>query len=395
MKKLFFATLAAISLLACSKEEGGTPGTTGDPNISLALKIDRGLNSRAIQKPGEKNQLIQSMIIEVFNESKSLIETKVLSASQISAATGSLADLNDAARIVIEDVDSRAEYIKIWGFQAAGVNTIPTLNGTINDNQMSFDMIPFYPAPQTAGGALLSTTDANGFVSVNKSSDPAPGPASGGHDGHKIWTAQATLAPYLARFEMKPTTGITAKTSGDEGDMDLFPAGTTIAITGLYMNNIKDTPGAVIHLNGGNNAVWGSGEWAENNRYYGTGTPSWNKMYNAEGTHGTAQALDFGANADCYNLYAQSGSPHAVVRVLVTIPGEEPKYGFITIKDFRVDASTLLSADGVQTGKIYKVNLDMVVKPSDVTPDPESATADLYAQVTILDWDEVNLTPEL
>lgn len=401
MTKLFVLAMLALTLFSCSKENENI-GSPENKTISLALKVQQGSFTKSLQTPGATGQSINSMILEVFDASKNKIAGKNLSASEISAAMSDVdgsKPLDDASRIVIEGIDSRAAYIKIWAFQKSSITASVDLTTSINNHQTAFNEIPFYPIQQTVGSTpgLLSTTDSEGFISINKSESPAPGPGAGSHSEHKIWTVQTTLRPYFARFEVKPTPGsgiVADETAGN------FPAGTTIKVTGIYINNINDAKSdANVTTFAGNHANWGTGDWADNNGYYGNGTPSWTNMYNAPGgnNHLSATAIDFSSQPDCYNLFAQAGSPHVIVRVLVDLPAATDYYGFITIKDFNITGgnSEKLSAKGIQSGKIYQMALDITVKPKDITPDPESTAADLYASVTILDWTEVKITPEL
>ena len=382
MKKLFLMAFAAMTLFSCSNEGDASVVDDNASTFSLALKIERETFTRAMQTPGTGDPAdIQSMIIEVFDATYFKIAAKALSPQEIAGAMGNTAVLGDAGRIVFPNISSRAAYVKLWAFQSnVAIANLPVLGGSINDYQMAFDAIPFYPVTGTIGS---SVTDANGFISINKSVTPAPD---------------------FARFEMKPTLptgGITAVTTPDLNTNDAFPVGTTIDITGIYMNNIRDQKGGAIVTNAGNFMSWGSGNWATGHPYEIDG--DWSNMYNAAASHATTTPLDFSTLSDCYNLYAQAVSPHVIVRVMVNLPAGsamanamgENYYGFITLKDFKTTSGTLLSNLGVEAAKIYKVALDLAVKPSNIDSEPEATAADLYAKVTIVEWTEVALTPEL
>lgn len=400
MKKLFLMLFVCMTLFACSNEEKGDfTNPTDNSKFALSLKIEQKTFTRGMQAPGTTATAnIQSMIIEVYDALYNKIGFKELSSAEITAAKSNL-DMDDASRIMIPNIDSRAAYVKLWAFQENGIKSVPDLTTSINSHQTKFEEVPFYPVTGMSGN---STIDVNGFISINKNATPAPGP---NNNGNKIWTVETELAPYFARFEIKPTPvtgGIVPKTVGTGNDTNIFPVGTTIDITGIYMNNIYDLSTGPVVLNKGNHAAMGSGDWEVGHPY--APARAWSNMYNASSEHATTTALDFAANADCYTLFPQSGSPHVIVRVFVKLPegsvmanslGYSQFYGFITIKDFRISVDELLSAKGVLASKIYKVALDLTAKPSDVTPDPESANADLYAKVSIVDWTEVDLTPEL
>ena len=402
MKKLFLMALTAITLFSCSNEETDQviDNNNNPSSFSLALKIERKTFTRSMQDPGTGSAAsIESMIIEVFDATYSKIGSKALSSTEIAGAMNAGAALGDESRIVFSGIDSRAAYVKIWAFQTnVAAADLPVLGGSINKYQMPFKAIPFYPV---AGEIADSTTDSNGFISINKSNNPAPGPNT---NGNKIWTVEASLAPYFARFEIKPTLpvgGITPITSPDPIGNNAFPVGTSIDITGIYMNNISDLEGQSVTLNLGNLMSWGNGDWADGHPYAVDG--EWSNMYNAVAPHTTTTPLDFSSQSDCYNLYSQGVSPHVIVRVMVNLPAGstmatamgEKYYGFITLKDFKTTSGDLLSRVGVDAAKIYKVALDLAVKPSNIDSEPESATADLYAKVSIVEWTEVELTPEL
>ena len=400
MKKSLLMACMAMMFFSCANEELPTKNEEIDVNntYSLSLRVNKSSATKGIQTPGITGAALKSMIIEVFDGKRNKILTEKLDSAQIAKVINASIALNDTSRVIIKGIDARAEYIKIWAFQSEiNSGNLPVLGDSINNYQTGFASIPFYPVEGNNGN---SKTDANGFVSINKTNAPASGSNT---SGNKIWTVETKLAPYFARFEMKPSTGIIPKTKADSAaDLNVFPEGTTIDITGIYMNNINDLKDAnSLTLIKGNLNNWTTGDWASDHPYKTNG--SWSNMYNAPGDHKTANPILFAAGADCYNLFAQEKSPHVVVRVRVHIPENTPLsdiygtdyYGFITLRDFKISESVKLSSTGVETGKLYKVALDLTVKPTDISPDPESSFADLHAKVEITDWEEVNLTPEL
>lgn len=403
MKKNLLMACMAMMFFSCANEELPTKNEEIGDNqtYSLSLKVNKQSVTKGLQTPGVIGSTIKSMIIEVFDGNYNKLMSKDLTTAQIDGALKADAELNSLDRVIINDIDSRAAYVKVWAFQSVIMaENLPVLGKSINNYQTDFASIPFFPVQGVVGE---SVTDINGFISINKTNDPAPGPNA---SGNKIWTVESTLAPYFARFEVKPSAdgGIIPKTAADSAeDVNVFPSGTIIAITGIYMNNINDKNDDVsLTLIKGNLNNWAAGDWASGHPYTNTGF--WSNMYNAPGAHQSASAIDFATNADSYNLFAQKNtSPHVVVRVLVTLPEGSPLisvygkvyYGFITLRDFKISDNEKLSQNGVFAGKLYKVALDLTVKPSDIAPDPESALADLHAKVTIIDWVEVPLTPEL
>lgn len=402
MKKIFMMACMATMLFSCANEDLLTKNeeVNVDQTYSLALRVNKASFTKGIQTPGTNASAnITSMIIEVFDGNYNKLLSKDLSATEITAAINQTGNLENMERVVISGIDSRAAYVKVWAFQGAITSAaLPVFGNSINSYQTDFASIPFYPVTGIKGN---STIDADGFISINKTEAPAPGPNS---SENKIWTVESDLAPYFARFEVKPTTGITPKTTPNlPEDVNVFPVDTKIDITGIYINNINNKKDdTTLTLNKGNLNNWATGDWATNHPYTSDGL--WSNMYNAFGDHKDAAPMSFASNADCYNLFAQvTSSPHVVVRVMVHLPEGSPLisvygkdyYGFITLRDFNVAGGGKLSASGIQNGKLYKVALDLTVKPSDIAPDPESSLADLHAQVTIIDWEQVDLTPEL
>lgn len=394
MKKSLLMACMAMMFFSCANEELPTKNEEIDVNntYSLSLRVNKSSATKGIQTPGITGAALKSMIIEVFDGNRRKISTKELDADQIARAIDGGNALDDISRVIIDTIDARAEYVKIWAFQSEiKSGGLPKLGKTVNNYQTDFDSIPFYPVGGKKGN---STIDEDGFISINKTN------VLNASD-HKIWTVETDLAPYFARFEVKPTTGIVPKTTPEsDGDLNVFPENTTIDITGIYVNNINDLKGAEsLTLVKGNLNNWASGDWASDHPYKPNG--SWSNMYNAPGLHELAKAISFDSKADCYNLFGQKdSSPHVIVRVMVHLPQALPVYGkdyygFITLRDFKISESVKLSSTGVETGKLYKVALDLTVKPTDISPDPESSLADLHAKVEIIDWVEVNLTPEL
>lgn len=417
-KSLFTAALAGMALCSCSTEND-VDTSNNDDRVSLALNVSTKTISRAMEGGADISALdIQTMIIELYDVNKKKIVDKSLSASEIAAVMEPIPGLGDKSRIVMEGISKEALYAKIYAYQAQ-VQDVADLSVGVNNFQKGFEAVPFFISEGTTESPFDAAT---GLITINKSNSPAPGPSTDtGHEGHKIWTIEATMSAYLARFEVKGS--ITASNEDPISGGAAKPwAG--IVVTGIYINNIKDkVADATPVLIEGNHQNWEQGDWATGHPYVKT-SGSWSNMFDAntgQEAHATSNTALFAAananNVAAYQIFPQgvansgtpetNAAPHVIVRLLITpdkdVVDKEPYYAFITLRKFKVyrgsgnETVTNNYLNGVERGKIYRIDLNTLaaLTPGDPDPDPESGTADLYVKVSIEHWTELYLRPEL
>lgn len=374
MKKIFLLAVAASTLLACSNNDLDLTTDTGDKPLAMSVYLSK-VTDRAISDAAQNGATINSLQVRVlttegaqiggvhtFNSSSTPTLTTLI--------TGSVAD---DANIIVEKVSSTASSVEVRGYNNATAPASWEALSTIDAKSVNaiqsyaFENIPF-----------ISTTGVDGKDIITKGTD------LNGNE-RKKWTAEPSIKPYFARFEVSGTP-ILYKEDGSA----VLNDGTTIVVNNIYMNAVGNKTGGVTTY--GNTG----GNWTYDGTSISGTSGNWEAGYytNFADMYGDAPT---GAQVQAFNLWSQATMPHVILKVTVTPKGDAEKAyaGFVTIKNF-----TATGVSGIVNGNIYSVNLgDLHIKYNsetgggDIDPNPEDVEADLHLKVTVLPWVKVNLTP--
>lgn len=396
--------LVALTIFSCSNEAENIPEVeTGNAALYLAIAMPK---TKAMTDPiTTPPAVITKLMVQAYDATdKAVGALSIISGQTLTdlLAVNGISPGTDSKQIVVETISNNATYIRVWGYHDVSQTDTPIYTGAeaINTLQaLGFDGVPY-----EAGKILIAKSQNLG---------------TGAHAEHKVWTATATLKPYLARFEV---TG-TPKSKAD-GDL----ASASIHVSGIYMNNIRLDAQLVTPttLKAGNGAHWDFSTAKDNNG------GNWENSYYTDyasmfdGLPATPTVLPTPAlviqspwennsiwnnskSAAGYNLYPQDETPHLVLCVVVDKDGRDATtndqyYGFVTISKFRkgngldatipTDGTGLLN--GIINGNLYQIDLsDLQLTEKDITPDPEPKEQDLYLKLTVTPWNAVKLTPEL
>lgn len=402
MKKIILMALVALTLFSCSNEAENIPEVeSGNAALYLAIAMPK---TKAMTDPvTTPPTVITKLMVQAYDATdKAVGALSIISGQTLTdlLAANGMAPGTDSKQIVVETISNNATYIRVWGYHDVSQTDTPIYTGAeaINTLQaLGFDGVPYQ-----ADKILIAKSQNLG---------------TGAHAEHKVWTATATLKPYLARFEVSGTPK-------SKADGDLKNA--SIQVSGIYMNNISLKGKTAPTLKAGNSAHWDfstakdndGGNWEDS--YY-TDYVSMFDGLPAAPTVLPAPALVIQSpvennsiwynskNATGYNLYPQDETPHLVLCVVVDKDGSDATtndqyYGFVTVSKFRkgngldatipTDGTGLLS--GIINGNLYQIDLsDLLLTEKDITPDPEPKEQDLYLKLTVTPWNAVKLTPEL
>lgn len=412
MNKIILVALVAFTLFSCSNEAEMTPEVeTGNASLYLSISMTK---TRAMTDPvGTLPTAITTLIVQAYDAADNTVGAPSTISGQAlkDLLTSSAANSNsNANQVVLKTLSTNAAYIRVWGYHDDTQTATPIYTGTedINDLQeFGFNGVPYEA----------------GKIKIVKSPDLG----TGAYTNHRVWRATATIKPYLAHFEITGTPKL--KSDGDLKDA-------SIAVSGIYMNNIKlDAREATLPtLKVGNGGSWDfsaakddqvdkkntGGNWEPD--YYDTYKSMFDGLPKATNTlPNPALIIQPTLNdnslwittppktAASYNLYPQNVTPHLVLCVVVDSDGDDQTtndrfYGFVTLSKFRkgtgadagvpTDASGLLS--GIISGNLYQIDLsELELTAKDITPDPEPKDQDLYLNLTVTPWNQVKLKPEL
>lgn len=212
-----------------------------------------------------------------------------------------------------------------------------------------------------------------------KTEIPYVGRSEAGVTGNETagYKAAIKIAPQVARIEV---SGIINATD-DANDC-------TVNIDGVYMNKYManlSSPTAAVTLTSENGETINN---ATAGMFDLSSATDWNSAFTA-----TTPSKCAG-----YQLFA--GSYGVTLAVTVTpnatkYPGVAAEKGFVVIKKFA-------SVDKLEAGKIYRLNLtasgledNFHYPDTPVTPDPSGEQKAVKVTVTVTEWTEVSVTPEL
>ena len=429
IKKILFGLTIISSLFSCSNDEIQEVNKKGT-NLKFSLGISevktRGIGPGAAQE-GLTNLVrnnIKSIRLEFKTASDVVLASHDLNAEQLAA-------IKEGKPVVFEDIHTSTSKVSAY------MNTVTGDEG-INSLQQN-------------AGYELKIMEYEGTGNVTPSSTTQP-------NGHVLWNASVQVSPTLSRFEVKGESKLKiAQTPDDKPNATreeagiYFPEdvlakkeqearelceaaesytykyslvftphfdGEEITAEEVYVNNFKNTRTAnelVYHKGDGIN---GWEEAAQQN--YGT-DGAYSHMWDLYKLTETSHAAG-------YNLFPQSAKsneleavkkemPHIVLKLKMT-QNENPSTRWLTIRSFfdkKVPQSRISSFDA---GSVYRLNLDAITlnrftvsltvsanggkptKPEIIDPDPtdpmpEPVKIDLSVGLEILDWNYIDVTPEL
>lgn len=242
----------------------------------------------------------------------------------------------------------------------------------------------------------VTATDITGYQALGAdflSKVPMTSPAVAPTTHTTIATAkEVTLVPVpdMARIEIAGSIVPTA------------PAGKTsayksVTVEAVYVNNYKATATATAPTK-----IEATGDWSA---AYATTMRDFL-------TDEDRTALTDKSKASAFQVYPATAAadadnlPHIILKVkyvLNTTPETTKENRYITIKGYKSDATTALTA--IEAGKIYKLDLASLndsfgtddsgnpIDPTDETP--EADKTDLYVKITAYQWTAVNIIPDL
>lgn len=342
VKSLFVAMMALATMASCSNEDDATNVENAGTPKSVSLSLDYA-STRAIEASETAGRPTLTNIYVLAYKDVACTEFK----QKIALTTEQAAALTTENGKVTVDIPTDAMGIKMIANNGKST-VIPDLIVDYQGKNIK-TQIP-YVGQSEAG---VKGTEKDGY------------------------TAEINIAPQVARIEV---SGIINATN-DANDC-------TVTIDGVYMNKYVSnlsSPTSTVKLTSDNGITI-------NNATTG--------MFD-ESTTATDWELAITKDPSKCAGYQLFAGKHYTVTLAVTVtpnatkyPDATPEKGFVVIKKFA-------GIDELKAGKIYKLNLtasglddNFHYPDTPVTPDPSGGKT-VSVDVTVTEWTEENVTPEL
>lgn len=367
MRKILLVALAATALFSCSKES--VDNSTEKGNASLYMSVKKAETKTAENTGGSNGGYVTSLYVQLVDGSGVQFGSAYAAPSAFMDALSGGTPGNADNVLFIEKVPQNAAKVIAYGFKAASAPAgfdLSNYDGTkvINNLQGEFADVPFF---NVSSGSYTATE-------INK-------------DNATQWKTTTNISPYFARFEI---TGAPKAGSGIN----------SISVSEVYINNFNATHGAsalTAYVGNGAHFIFDASHNITGTTGGGSGSDEGDWGTNPYTSSGAASKMYDNYTSSMYhgyNLYAQSSMPQVVLKVSVTTDNSNTFTGFVTIGGFKDATNTAVSA--IEIGKLYKLGLgEFTINISDVDPEPNHETADLHMTITVTDWEEVEITPNM
>ena len=369
--KTFLAVaLAAMTLASCNKEEGADVAATDAVKKSLVVALPgASVGTYAVEEPqaaGQITPLYSDAVVYLLDAGDS-------------ATCYAFEDADLAAKsIKIEEV---VKPVKVMVIVNKGNAALPTGKTTLSAIETTLDALTV--EEQNKALANLAADDAKGNVAGNYISvqqvtlkgETTTLEDETDWDGHDAWKADVELKSLVSRFEI----GTVKKGTGLED----------LTVANVYVNYFYNT----YDMDAAAATKLDEGTW--------DGSTVLAELKNAGSTEVTSAA---GTKCYAYQVFAGDMVPHIIFEVSGTVSdGYKLADGttgaftgkYITVTGFK-DSSTDITT--IEAHKIYKVGLEsggIEITPEVITPDPEVTKYDLKVNITVADWIETTVTPNI
>lgn len=358
MKKILLMALVAMTIFSCSKEEENVPSLDG--KASLTVKIDMSKFTRSGDGivsdpiPG-----ISQMLLVVEDKDGTQVTEKVVTNNFTSPIKliEKTADANLIGGMVYVYAVTTGNDWTSPGVELSTSN-LPTLAANQSD-------INLWQKDQTATKGGFVNVPYYGAAKIVQNGINA--------DSHILLTANVTITPELGRVQVLGTPQ-----GGDKVVGSSTVTVSDIVVTNVYINNVLSN-GALVSPRGNNSNDWVNG-------FFNTG--------------GTLFSMQDAGSGFGYQVF-DGNTPHVIAKITykTSVDGgaTADHTGFITIQKFAYDGETNKDLT-VLKGKIYNVNLGALTITYDkIGDEPYDNTVyyDLVANVAVLPWSIINVTPEL
>lgn len=371
MKSLFVAALATMALASCNKDEGAkTPVENGKTNFEVTLP--GALATYAVETPQQAGQItplyndVTVYLVDAGDNAKAYIWDD----AEIKAKAKRFEQIKVPAKVIVvvnKGAATLPESATMTVLQEA-LNTI-----AVADQNKALANVAAEDAKGNAAGDYISAQQVTLYGEQTNFTDET---IEADHDQtHKLKKAAVELKSLVSRFEVgkvKPGEGLKS-----------------LEVEAVYINYFYNAYGKTEKQ-----------ALTENTWLYDTFTPTW-----ATDEASTEVTSEDGTKAYAYQVFAGNLVPHIIYKVKGETEGkyklfdgtEGPFEGkYITVKGFYEGTTTPITA--IEAHKIYKMGLTdggIEIKAEEITDKPEKEKVDLLVAVTVADWTETTVTPEI
>lgn len=365
MKSLFVAALVTMALVSCDKENTPrTPAETGKTNFEVTLP--GAIATYAVETPQ-----VAGRITPLYND-----VTVYLAEPSGNAKAYTWTDEE------IKNKSKRFEQIlppsKVVVVVNKGSVTLPE---SVSTTSLLSELHKIVIADQNKAEANVATEDARSNAAgdyISAQQVTLIGEATNftdeaADDGHTLKKAAVELKSLVSRFEVgtvKPGAGLKSLT-----------------VEAVYVNFFYNEYGKTTQQS------FTETSWPANF------TPAWAT------DNGSAEVTSQdGTKVYAYQVFAGDMVPHIIYKVSGELEDNSQLSDgtsgaftgkYVTVNGFK-DGNTALTS--IEAHKIYKMGLTdggIEITPDEITDKPEKDKIDLVVDITVADWTEVTVTPEI
>lgn len=366
MKSLFIAALATMALASCNKEEGAKT-TVGDGKTNFEVTLPGALKTYAVETPQVAGQItpLYSDVTVYLVDAGDNATAYTWTDEDIKAKSKRFEQIVLPKKVIVV-VNKGAATLP----QSATMTTLTAALNTIAvaDQNKAQANVAVEDAKGNAAGDYISAQQVTLYGEQTTFTDETP------TDGHTLKKAAVELKSLVSRFE----------------------AGTVKAGTGLKSLTVE-----AVYVNYFYNAYGKTDKQAltETTWLYDTFTPTWA----TDNVSADVTSQD-GTKVYAYQVFAGDLVPHIIYKVSGELEdgykladGTEGAFTgkYITVKGFKENSETIRA---IEAHKIYKMGLTdggIEITPEEITDKPEKEKIDLLVAVTVADWTEITVTPEI
>lgn len=365
MKSLLVAALATMALISCDKENTtSTPAEKGKTNFEVALPGK--ISTYAVETPQNAGQItplysdVAVYLVDMGNNATAYEWTD----DEIKNKSKRFEQIPEPAKVIVV-VNKGTATLPQSTTLAALETALKTIAAA--DQNKALASIAAVDAKGNAAGNYISAQQVTLYgeqtVFNNETST----------DGHTTKKAEVELKSLVSRFEVgtvKPGTGLKK-----------------LAVEAVYVNYFYEDYGMTTSQSF-TEATWPT-----------TFSPAW--ATDAGDLAVTSQA---GTKAYAYQVFAGNMVPHIIYKVsgeleddYMLSDGTQGVFAgkYVTVKGFKENNQAITS---IEAHKIYKMGLTdggIEITPDQITDKPEKEKVDLIVEITVANWTETTVTPEI
>lgn len=366
MKPLFVAALATMALASCNKDDATNTPTGNREKTNFEVALPGAIDTYAVETPqaaGAITPLYNDVMVYLVDAGDNATGY-AWSAEEIKAKSKRFEQITEPAKVIVvvnKGTATLPESATTTALTAA-LNAI-----AIADQNKASTNVAAEDDKGNAAGDYISAQQVTLYGEQTAFTDEAA------DDGHTLKKAAVELKSLVSRFEVgtvKAGTGLKSLT-----------------VEAVYVNYFYNEYGKTTKQ------AFTEVSWPA------SFTPAWA----TDNASGDVTSQD-GTKAYAYQVFAGNMVPHIIYKVggeladgYKLADGTEGTFTgkYITVKGFKEKGTAITS---IEAHKIYKMGLTdggIEITPEEITDKPEKDKIDLIVAITVANWTETTVTPEI